>query len=318
MVEISVIMPAYNVEDYIEEAINSIENNGFERYELIIIDDASTDKTLHIARRKMELNSKIRVISTNGGCGCSYGRKLGLNVAKGKYIYFCDADDFIDKGTLEYFYQKAEKHKLDVVMINGVFKNELENTWGIEHDNMQIVTQNIPTQVMTGEELLKVMKLNKEWRYAVWLYFVKKELLINNVQFFKGIVHEDPPYNYQLLNSSNRVKFYNVCLYHYRLRKNSLMSGKTSIKDIEGYINAYNVIYNYNNSNYPNDNEKLFFEIRMLEQLEESFSKLSSSDEIYIAAKMIEQLFEKINSRNYNDLVARRIKVKVEEYYERL
>lgn len=316
MVDISIIMPAYNVERYIEESIDSITNNGFNRYELIIVDDCSTDNTLNIAKKKAKENSNIRVIDTKGGNGCSYGRKIGLNVAKGKYIYFCDADDYLEPGILKFIFDESEKYHLDVLMFNGRFKNELDNEWGITHNKLPIVDQDIPTNMMSGEKLLGVMKNNRQWRYAVWLYLVRKDIIDNNIDFFKGIVHEDPPYNYQLLNSAKRVKFYNICGYNYRLRNDSLMSVKTTIKDIEGYINAYNVIYDYNDKNFPFDETKYFYEIRMLEQIEESFVDLSSQSEITLAVNLIKKLFEKINLRRYENIYAIEFLKKEVQKYE--
>lgn len=315
MTRISIIMPAYNVEKYIGEAIDSITNNGFKRYELIIVDDSSTDNTLKIAVDRAKENINIKVISTEGGNGCSYGRKIGLNIAKGKYIYFCDADDYLEKGLLEFLYNESEKYNLDVLMFNGRFKNELDNEWGITHDKLPIVCQDIPSKIVNGQQLLEIMKNNREWRYAVWLYFVKKDIIDNNVDFFRGIVHEDPPYNYQLLNSSKRVKYYNICGYNYRLRNNSLMSIGATIKDIEGYINAYNLIYDYNDINFSNDESKMFYEIRMLEQLEESFMDLTSPIEIKAASTLIKEIFKRIDLRNYSSLeIVEKLKKEVQDY----
>lgn len=315
MVDISIIMPAYNVEQYINQAISSVTNNGFKRYELIIVDDKSTDNTLKIAYEKAAQNCKIKVIATAGGNGCSYARKIGLSVAKGKYVYFCDADDYLEPGTLDFLYTKAEKYDLDVIMFNGKFKNELENEWGVSHDSLSIVSKKIKSNVISGEDLLDTMKNNKEWRYAVWLYFSKRELIDNNVDFFKKIVHEDPPFNYQLLNAAKRVKYYNVIGYNYRLRSNSLMSNEVSLKDIEGYINAYMVISNYNDKHFKNDKSKHFFEIRMLEQLEEAFGELVKYNDIKEAKSLINQLLNVAVTKKYIESeVLKRLEKEVQKY----
>ena len=242
-----------------------------------------------------------------------------MDIAKGKYIYFCDADDYLEQGILDFLYNESEKYDLDVLMFNGRFKNELDNEWGITHDKLPIVSKSITSDVINGQQLLEAMKKNGQWRYAVWLYFVRKDVIDSNVDFFKGIVHEDPPYNYQLLNSAKRVKFYNICGYNYRLRNNSLMSIKTTLKDIEGYINAYNVIYDYNNTNFPNDESKHFYEIRMLEQLDESFTDLDTDTEVTKACRLIKKLFYKVRLRNYfGGKIVQKLKKEVEKYEQKI
>lgn len=293
-VDVSVIMPAYNTDKYIEEAIDSVCTQQFPKIELIIINDGSTDNTDVIINQKMkEYNNIIYIKQENSGL--SYARKVGLDMAKGKYIYFVDSDDYITKNSLKQMYLECEKEHLDCLMVNAQFKNELNNDYGYKMDGKSVVSKISNTDITNGEELLKNMILNREWRYAVWLYFIKKSSL-DKVTFFKNYIHEDSAFNYQLLNNTNRIKFMNEDLYVYRLRPNSLMSTKTSIKNVLGYINSYNIIYDTNNKK-DNKYINLMFEMRILDQIIEVYSCLDEKDKP-IAELEFKKIIPLIKNRN--------------------
>ena len=111
---ISVIMPCYNIEKYVEETLKSVLNQSFKDYEIICLNDGSTDGTLQILNRYQELYSNIRVIS-NENHGVAYERNIGIQSSKGKYIYYMDSDDLIKENCLETLYNYAENDNLDVV-----------------------------------------------------------------------------------------------------------------------------------------------------------------------------------------------------------
>ena len=101
---ISVIMPCYNTEQYVEETLKSVLNQSFKDYEIICLNDGSTDGTLEILKRYQQSYPNIRVISSENH-GVAYQRNTGVQCAQGKYIYYMDSDDLLKENCLETLYQ---------------------------------------------------------------------------------------------------------------------------------------------------------------------------------------------------------------------
>ena len=276
-IDVSIIMPAYNTEKYIEEAIDSICTQKGCSYELIIINDGSTDNTEEIIQKKKKEYSNIILINQKNS-GLSYSRGVGLKKAKGKYVYFVDSDDYIAKNSLSFMFNEAENNKLDCLMINAIFKDELKNEFGKRMNNKKVISKTKNTDILNGQSILIDMITKREWRYAIWLYFIRRDKL-KNIDFFKEYIHEDSAFNYQLLNKINRIKFIDKNIYIYRLRKNSIMSKKTSMLNIKSYINAYKIIYKTNNKKKIKY-ENLLFEMRILDQIIESYSYLNRTEKV--------------------------------------
>lgn len=117
MVKISVIVPVYNSGKYLDMCIDSLVNQTIKSYEIIIINDGSTDNSLDIINKYKKNNSMIKVISTkNNGIGTA--RNIGLNNSSGKYVAFVDSDDYVACDFLEKVYKKAISSKADVVVCN--------------------------------------------------------------------------------------------------------------------------------------------------------------------------------------------------------
>ena len=115
---ISVIIPMYNMEKYIRYCLDCILYQTFDDYEVILIDDASTDKTYEICRQICENNPAVILLKNEVNKGQQYSRNRGLDVAKGKYVYFMDSDDEILPKAMSVFYKKAEEEQADVVHTN--------------------------------------------------------------------------------------------------------------------------------------------------------------------------------------------------------
>lgn len=120
MVVISVVIPVYNKEQYVGNALNDIKNQSFQNYECIIIDDGSSDRSGQICEQFAHSDSRFRVIHTNN-CGVSHARNIGLKESKGKYVTFVDADDRIHKDYLNNLFQCISLSEADLV-ISGIEK----------------------------------------------------------------------------------------------------------------------------------------------------------------------------------------------------
>ena len=117
---ITVIIPVYNVEDYLHVCINSVLRQSYQDFEIICIDDASTDSSLEILEYFVRKDSRVRILKNDSNKGPGYSRNKALDNANGKYIFFLDSDDWITKETLEFLFNQCEKDDLDVIMFKNI------------------------------------------------------------------------------------------------------------------------------------------------------------------------------------------------------
>ena len=210
--KISVIVPVYNSEQYLDQAIQSILNQTMKELEIILINDGSTDSSLDIANRYKDKDSRIKVLSQKNK-GVSSARNYGLSVAKGKYVTFMDSDDYIDREMYECLYQIAEAHQLDLVISN--FEQEIDgrnivDILDIKSDILiekkQIVTEIMP-QFLYHEKLNTVC--NKLYKKSIIDMF--------NINFPLNVaLGEDRFFNINYFSNIKNLMYINYCGYHYR------------------------------------------------------------------------------------------------------
>ena len=173
---ISVIIPVYNVEDYLAECIDSVLGQSYTDYEIILVDDGATDSSGRMCDEYARKDSRIRVIHQENG-GLSAARNTGLRAAWGKYIYFLDSDDYIAPSALEHLAALAEKEQADVVFFDGyTFFDECEaDVTAIEYVRQATYP---PTN---GREMLRQLLGRDEYRTAVPLMLFRKSNLIGKM-----------------------------------------------------------------------------------------------------------------------------------------
>ena len=233
---ISVIMPCYNTEKYVEETLKSVLNQSFKDYEIICLNDGSTDGTLQILNRYQELYSNIRVIS-NENHGVAYERNIGIQSSKGKYIYYMDSDDLIKENWLETLYNYAENDNLDVVYFEADSFYETEE---IKKDFPQFQTlyhrKKEYKEVYNGHDLYIQMENVGDIKMSVGLQFTKRQLLIeNNIKFEEMRAFEDNLYTLQVMLKAGRVRCVKDSLYLRRVRSDSIMTGEVNKVRFEAY-----------------------------------------------------------------------------------
>ena len=126
MIKISVIIPVYNVEKYLRECLDSLINQSFKDFEVICIDDGSTDKSYKILEEYSQKDSRIKVLKQEHN-GAGAARNLGIEIAKGKYIQFLDSDDYFEPNMLEELYNTAEKFGADMAVCSARKVDEAGN-----------------------------------------------------------------------------------------------------------------------------------------------------------------------------------------------
>ena len=221
---ISVIVPVYNVEKYLEECINSIINQTYKNLEIILVDDGSKDNSSRICDELSKKDSRIRVIHKENG-GVSDTRNVGILNSTGKYIQFADSDDFMEDNMIETLYKDIVESKAEVAMCSYyLFKNGIKTT-----------DANYEKEIYNKEQILGEILLDEKIRSYAWNKLFKKNLF-DEIQFPNGKVFEDIYIIPRVLEKSEKVVFNNTPLYYYRHRDNSISKIK-SISRIESAIN---------------------------------------------------------------------------------
>lgn len=223
---ISIIVPAYNVEKYIEECISSIEKQKFVSYEIIIIDDGSTDSTPLICEQLKEKYANIIVIHQVNK-GSSEARNIGIQQAKGDYILFIDSDDFITDNSLESIHMCIQNNNNPEIVISGFQEYHDEKK---KIGKVVSYRDNSKNRISDNVDVYRYLK-NKDAFGVPWIYCVKTDYIRNNDLFFcDGLYHEDEEWSIRLVFNCNDFVLNKEVVYCYRVRENS-MSTTYNIKE---------------------------------------------------------------------------------------
>ncbi len=251
---ISVIIPAYNVEKYIEDCLNSVLNQTFKDLEIIVVDDGSDDGTLNIIEEYASKDNRINLIKKdNKGPGSA--RNSGLDVASGEYIYMLDSDDILDTNALEELYELSTEKNTDLIMFKS--ENFNHNLNEPAEDKYYLLEQMPPSY---NNKLFSFNDLVDDFDkidIVVYTKFFKQDL-IRDVRFDEDIIFEDNIFTIDYIYKANRIYFYNKKLYNRRLRKNSIITS-TSKKHTDSVEVNRRMINNIKKHGYYDKvKEKLF------------------------------------------------------------
>lgn len=226
---ISVIVPIYNVEDYLERCINSLVNQTYRNLEIILVDDGSFDLCPQMCDGWAEKDNRIRVIHKENG-GLSDARNVGLKIAKGEYVFFVDSDDYINLDAIEIFEAYADDEDMIVAEATVVKTDKIEHR---VHTNLK------ENYVYTGVELATLAIKKGEWHVEAWINMYKREFLIQNDLFFtRGIYHEDNDFQPRVFLKAIKVKYLHKEFYNYVIRKDSIC-GSFNIKKRDDLYSTY-------------------------------------------------------------------------------
>lgn len=234
---ISIVIPAFNVEKYISECLDSVIEQPMDEIEIICINDGSTDNTENIIKEYQETDHRIILISQQNN-GLSFSRNIGKDAAKGKYILFLDADDKLAYNALEILYDKAEANDADVCLFSSKPFLDSENVKAeYKHFCESYQRNGIYNTIENGREMFRILNENGDYLVNVGFYLVKREFLTyNNISFYNGIVHEDNLYTFMVLMHAERVGFVNSSLNFRRVREGSIMTQKKTFQNVYGYF----------------------------------------------------------------------------------
>lgn len=207
---ISIIVPAYNTENYIEKCLNSILSQTYSSIEVIVVNDGSTDRTKEIVEQYTLKDSRVILISTENQ-GVSLARKEGIHSAKGKYIGFVDSDDCIDSDMYEVLVNNMTKYKADIAHCGVQMCFEDGRTHYFYNTN-QIKIQDCETGLI---DLLEGKIIDPGLGNKLYKKSLLDRMLIENTMDFDIRQTEDLLMNYILFSCAEKSIFVDVCKYHY-------------------------------------------------------------------------------------------------------
>lgn len=224
MKKVSVIVPVYNVEKYIEECIRSIMEQTLEEIEIIIINDGSPDRSLEIVNRLMKEDQRIKVITKKNG-GLSSARNVGIKMATGKYIQHIDGDDWVEKDFLKSMYEFAEKENLDI-LISDYYK-DYSNGKKILKKGKKKAEQ----VIFNSKEYLREFFYDND-APAMWNKLFKTSLYKeNNIFHPENIsIGEDLSTTPRLIYFAKKVGYLKGAFYHYRQNSESITNMINGVK----------------------------------------------------------------------------------------
>lgn len=220
MKKISIIVPAFNVEKYIRKCLDSLINQTLKDIEIICIDDASQDETKTILKEYEKKDERIQIIYHKHNQGLPTSRNDGLKIARGKYIAFVDADDYVDFDGYEKLYDFCEQYHLELGFFH--YRDIYETDDVVYRDNGKI--SNHYEGIYNGRALLKLFLENKDFFYFAWAALFNREFLFNNNLFFKNMgIGESGEYMLRNILIANRVAVSDYVIYNYFQREKSIM-----------------------------------------------------------------------------------------------
>ncbi len=230
--KVSIIVPVYNVEKYLQRCINSLKNQTLDDIEIILVNDASTDSSLEICNKAMTEDSRVKVISkVNEGAGKA--RNAALEIAAGKYIGFVDSDDFVDKDMFRTLYEKAEKYNSDLVMSGVLFVDG--NMFSESGECVRKTYFDADTHFETDDELKKLRmgivgatpedSDDSKYGMSIWKNLFRHEIIKNNNLVFQSereMLSEDALFMVDFISCIKKATGINEAFYNYCRNEDSI------------------------------------------------------------------------------------------------
>lgn len=223
---VSVIVPVFNVEKYVEKCVNTILNQTYKNLEIILIDDGSTDSSGKICDEYAEKDERITVIHKENG-GLSSARNAGLSIVTGGYITYIDSDDYVSKEYVEVLYQNLRDNNADIAI--GSFRYVYEGDTDVEIELKEMCG---PVLIWNNEETLYHMLLQRNITTSAWGVLSRREYW-SDVKFPKGKLFEDMGTSYKIYAKANKVVFVNQIIYYYMMRHGSIQNTSFNIKKMD-------------------------------------------------------------------------------------
>lgn len=233
---ISVVLPIYNVEKYLEDCIESVRRQTYRNLEIILVDDGSTDRSSVICDNYLQIDSRVKVIHKKNG-GLSDARNVGIKASTGLYIALIDSDDLVAPEFIEDLYKQCMLTDSHVAICRYCrFENEIVQRSATENN----------ISVITGEEVIEKIYqgIASEYGFVAWNKLYHRSLF-ENIKYPVGKIYEDTVTTYKLLLLAERVVLVGKPLYFYRVRPDSIMTQKYSLNKVKDGVDADSSVVTY-------------------------------------------------------------------------
>lgn len=293
---ISVIVAVYNAEKYLRECLDSILMQDFEDFEIICINDGSTDKSSEICKEYAKNNKKIRYFDQCNR-GLAAVRNRGVLLANGRYICCVDNDDMLKQGCLSYLFNKMEEAHLDILRFQPdiLFESDLNKNDKCAYEKYFFLEKNV-SEVKKGRDIFLEICRDGDFCCPVWAHCIRKDFLNENgICFDEELCFEDYLFMLSCYMKAERVCYENKALYVYRIRNNSLSKETGTNRVLYTYVKFYDYL------------------LRMFIQLNEAdaiYEKIMSLLEFIICQIHVEN--ERLDKREKIDIKDRRMEL----YYQ--
>lgn len=223
--EVSVIVPAYNVEDYLEKCVDSLVCQTLENIEIILVDDGSTDRSGDMCDEYASRDARIRVIHTeNEGLSCA--RNRGISAARSDYIMFVDSDDWVEPDFCELPYRTAVDHGADLVMFGTHYYDD-----GKEKEVRRVPRQEGEVSKLTALKMI----FDADISSFAWNKLYARRLF-EGVAYPEGKCYEDVGTTYRLILKADTIRYIDACLYNYNYRRPGSITATASDKKIRDWL----------------------------------------------------------------------------------
>ena len=247
MIKVSVILPIYNVEPFLEATFESLLNQSLKDIEIIAVNDGSTDGSELIIKKYAKKDSRVKYYIQRN-LGQSVARNLALNYATGKYVYMMDSDDILfNPDALRICYEYAEKNQADFIFFDGESFSEGDanrTSWNTKRTHL--VDEN---KKYEGTYLLNLMLDTETHNCVVWLLLVNTNYLNRiSLRFFPGIIHEDELFTTILTLKSNAIYCLKQSLIKHRIRSSSTMVLHFKKRNLDCYLTVIDELLKFQDS----------------------------------------------------------------------
>lgn len=239
MVKVSVIIPVYNVETYLNDCLNTIINQSLNDIEIICINDGSTDNSLKILEEYAKKDKRIQILNQKNQ-GHAVATNKGINLATGKYLFLMDSDDMLEVNALEDTYNIAEDKDVDFVLFKAINYDDEKNKYYESKDyNMEKLHQFVGDKIFNYRDIddliftIPVTPWNKLYKRE----FIEK----HNIRFPEGLIFDDNIFFWRVLFNAEKIYFYNEFLFKRRWYQTSSTT-KGDIRFLDS-IDIYNLIF---------------------------------------------------------------------------
>lgn len=279
MPKVSVIVPVYNVEPYIEKCLESLVNQTIDDIEIIIVNDGSTDNSKEIIQKKIKQFPEKMVYLEKENGGLSDARNYGMTYAKGEYIAFLDSDDYVEKDMYEKMYQIAKKENSDMV--------ECDFYW--EYPNKQ--KQDSAQRYEGKKEMLEKI------RVVAWNKLIRREILEKSqIKFPKGYRYEDVEFTYLLIPYLEKVSFLKQPCVHYIQREGSI-SNLQNERTKEIFDVLEHVIKTYQEKGIYETYQTQLEYVYVRYAFCSSFLRMVKIPDKIVREKMLQETWEQVNQK---------------------